>query len=161
LVNQLEPGQPNPILTSPRPTVSYVPGWASAPDIGRALLAMLRTVARQGIGRRCRGPVRGPSHRCQQRNQSHRRHCCVVSAQLARMVHQAVVLIIRRSWVRAPPAPPAVSPQFGLTANSQESDDNRLHGSALQAKDRHLGHYVSASRSATNNSRGAAHLSIS
>jgi hypothetical protein len=27
------------------PTVSYVPGWAQAPDIGRALLTTLRTVA--------------------------------------------------------------------------------------------------------------------
>ena len=28
------------------------------------------------------------------------------SVQLARLVHEAVLLIIRRSWVRAPPAPP-------------------------------------------------------
>jgi hypothetical protein len=31
----------------------------------------------------------------------------VVSVQLAHRLHAAVVLIIRRSWVRAPPAPPA------------------------------------------------------
>jgi hypothetical protein len=30
----------------------------------------------------------------------------VVSVQLVRTMHGAVVLIIRRSWVRAPPAPP-------------------------------------------------------
>ena len=28
------------------PRVSYVPGWAQAPNIGRALVTMLRTVAR-------------------------------------------------------------------------------------------------------------------
>ena len=32
----------------------------------------------------------------------------MVSVQLAHTTHAAVVLIIRRSWVRAPPAPPAV-----------------------------------------------------
>jgi hypothetical protein len=31
----------------------------------------------------------------------------VVSVQVVRMVHRAVLLMIRRSWVRAPPAPPA------------------------------------------------------
>jgi hypothetical protein len=31
-----------------------------------------------------------------------------MSVQLAHTMHGAVVLIIRRSWVRAPPAPPAV-----------------------------------------------------
>jgi hypothetical protein len=39
----------NPAVRTARarrdPTVSYVPGWAQAPDIGRALLTMLRTVA--------------------------------------------------------------------------------------------------------------------
>ena len=30
------------------------------------------------------------------------------SVQLARTVHRAILLIIRRSWVRAPPAPPAI-----------------------------------------------------
>ncbi len=80
-----------------------------APDIGRALLTMLRTVAGLGIGRRGRGPVRGPSHLCNQCAQGHRRHGSVVAVQLARMMHAAVLLIIRRSWVRAPPAPPAVS----------------------------------------------------
>ena len=39
----------NPAVRTARarrdPTVSYVSGWASAPDIGRALLTMLRTVA--------------------------------------------------------------------------------------------------------------------
>src|SRR5579859_5844449 len=56
-----------------------------------------------------RGPVRGPSHLCKQCNRGHQRHVSVVSVQLARTVHRAVLLIIRRSWVRAPPAPPAVS----------------------------------------------------
>jgi hypothetical protein len=32
----------------------------------------------------------------------------VVSVQLALVAHGAVLLIIRRSWVRAPPAPPAI-----------------------------------------------------
>ena len=32
----------------------------------------------------------------------------MVSVQLVRTMHGAVLLIIRRSWVRAPPAPPAV-----------------------------------------------------
>jgi len=53
-----------------------------------------------------RGPVRGPSHRCKQCNQGHLWHDSVVSVQLVRTMHGAVVLIIRRSWVRAPPAPP-------------------------------------------------------
>src|ERR1035438_2449802 len=53
-----------------------------------------------------RGPVRGPSHPCKRRNQGHRRHGFVSSVQLVCMVHEAVLLIIRRSWVRAPPAPP-------------------------------------------------------
>ena len=56
-----------------------------------------------------RGAVRGPSHPCKQCNQGHRRHGIVVSVQLARIVHWAVLLIIRRSWVRAPPAPPSLS----------------------------------------------------
>jgi hypothetical protein len=47
----------------------------------------------------------------------------VLSVQLGRMEHGAVVLIIRRSWVRAPPAPPAVlisvvgEPWTGLYTN--------------------------------------------
>jgi hypothetical protein len=55
-----------------------------------------------------RGPVRGPSHRCKQCNQGHRWHDSVVFVQQVRTVHGAGVLIIRRSWVRAPPAPPVV-----------------------------------------------------
>src|SRR5690348_17360564 len=39
----------NPAVRTARarrdPMVSYVPGWAQAPDVGRALLTMLRTVA--------------------------------------------------------------------------------------------------------------------
>ena len=52
-----------------------------------------------------RGPVRGPSHRCKQCNQGHLWHDSVVSVQLVRTMHGTVVLIIRRSWVRAPPPP--------------------------------------------------------
>ena len=33
----------------------------------------------------------------------------MVSVQLVRVLHRAVALIIRRSWVRAPPAPPAMA----------------------------------------------------
>ena len=47
---------------------------------------------------------------CKQCNQGHRWHDSVVSVQLVRTMHGAVVLIIRRSWVRAPPAPLAVLP---------------------------------------------------
>jgi hypothetical protein len=56
-----------------------------------------------------RGPVRGPSDLCNQCVQGHRRHGSVVSLQLARAMHEAILLIIRRSWVRAPPAPPNLS----------------------------------------------------
>jgi hypothetical protein len=42
-----------------------------------------------------RGPVRGPSHLREQCNKGHQRHGSVVSVQLARTVHEAVVLIIR------------------------------------------------------------------
>jgi mRNA interferase RelE/StbE len=53
-----------------------------------------------------RGPVRGPSHPCKRCNQGHQRRGSVVSVQVVRTMHKAVLLIIRRSWVRAPPAPP-------------------------------------------------------
>ena len=53
-----------------------------------------------------RGPVRGPSHLCRRCNQGYQRHYSVVSVQAARLERRAVLLIIRRSWVRAPPAPP-------------------------------------------------------
>jgi hypothetical protein len=45
---------------------------------------------------------------CQLCNQGHRRHGSVASVQAVRPMRRAVLLIIRRSWVRAPPAPPAV-----------------------------------------------------
>src|ERR1700722_5938928 len=61
-----------------------------------------------GHGRLGRGPVRGPSHPCIQCNEGHRWHGSVVSVQVERRESRAVVLIIRRSWVQAPPAPPAV-----------------------------------------------------
>ena len=68
-----------------------------APRSARGDLAMVK-----------RGPVRGPSHPCEQCNQGHRRHGSVISVQVAHPERCAVLLIIRRSWVRAPPAPPAV-----------------------------------------------------
>jgi hypothetical protein len=40
----------------------------------------------------------------------HQRHGSVLSVPVVCLVHVAVLLIIRRSWVRAPPAPPAVLP---------------------------------------------------
>src|SRR5207253_2510174 len=53
----------NPAMRTARarrdPAVSYVPGWAQAPDIGRALLTMLRTVA--GLRDRVPRPWTGPS----------------------------------------------------------------------------------------------------
>jgi hypothetical protein len=56
-----------------------------------------------------RGPVRGPSHPCKWCNLSYGRQDFAVSVQPGRTVHWAVLLIIRRSWVRAPPAPLLVS----------------------------------------------------
>ena len=50
-----------------------------------------------------RGPVRGPSHLCERCNQRHRWHGYVVPVQVARPERRAVLLIIRRSWVRARP----------------------------------------------------------
>src|SRR6516165_9191236 len=52
-----------------------------------------------------RGPVRGPSHPCKRCNQRHQCHDSVISVQAAHPERRAVLLIIRRSWVRAPPAP--------------------------------------------------------
>src|SRR6476646_11770115 len=79
-------------------------------DAGRAPPAMLRTVIRPGDqARRDRGPDRGPTHQIIPAPPVPSVRYPVSSVQLARMVHGAVVLIIRRSWVRAPPAPPAVS----------------------------------------------------
>src|ERR1051326_3770244 len=53
-----------------------------------------------------RGPVRGPRHSCKRCNYRCRRADVVVSVQLAHPERRAVLLISRRSWVRAPPAPP-------------------------------------------------------
>jgi hypothetical protein len=52
-----------------------------------------------------RGPVRGPGHPCKRCNQGNFRHRLVLSVQVVRVVQRAILLIIRRSWVRAPPAP--------------------------------------------------------
>ena len=49
--------------------------------------------------------VRGPSHRCKRCNQGHQRRDSGVSVQVVRTVHEARLLIIRRSWVRAPLVP--------------------------------------------------------
>ena len=48
---------------------------------------------------------RGPSHLCKRCNQGHRWHRSVVSVQAAHLERRAGLLIIRRSWVEAPPAP--------------------------------------------------------
>ena len=56
-----------------------------------------------------RGPVRGPGHQIIPVSRALLVRFPVLSVQLARMLHEAALLIIRRSWVRAPPAPPAVS----------------------------------------------------
>ena len=63
----------------------------------------------RGRGGRGRGTVRGTMRQIisAQRVPSVRRP--VLTVQLVRTVHGAVVLIIRRSWVRAPPAPPSLS----------------------------------------------------
>jgi hypothetical protein len=73
--------------------------------------------------------IRGPSYRCNQCSQGHWRRDSVVSVQLAHTMHAAVVLIIRRSWVRAPPAPPATR---GANSASQvcASKTSTLHRAA-------------------------------
>src|SRR5262249_1963155 len=77
---------------------------------GGTLLARLRAVAGRGRSTLCRGPVRGPSCRCTQCNQSHQRHGSVVSVQVVHTLYRVVLLITRRSWVRALPAPPRSFP---------------------------------------------------
>ena len=81
---------------------------------------------------RCRGPVRGPSHLCNQCAQGHRRHGFAVFVQLARTMYETVLLIIRRSWVRAPPAaplcetvalpPPSRSCRRGFVVSGEQED---------------------------------------
>jgi hypothetical protein len=61
-----------------------------------------RMTGRRGLGR---GPVRGPGHQIIPAPRVPSARLPVPSVQLARTVHEAVLLIIRRSWVRAPPAP--------------------------------------------------------
>jgi hypothetical protein len=51
----------------------------------------------------------------------------VVSVQVVRAMHRAVLLIIRRSWVRAPPAPPAVSPVASVEPWTDGSDSMYCH----------------------------------
>ena len=57
-----------------------------------------------------RGPVRGPGRPCKRCNQGHQRRGSMVSVQVAHSERRAVLLIIRRSWVRAPPAPLSLHP---------------------------------------------------
>ena len=80
-----------------------------------------------------RGPVRGPSYPCKGCNERYRRHGSVASVQLARRLQDAVLLIIRRSWVRAPPAPPAAwaSTPGGLT----DVDDGYCAAQVLAVSD--------------------------
>jgi len=59
-----------------------------------------------------RGPIRGPSHSCKRCNEGDRWHGSVVSVQVVHQLRRTGLLIIRRSWVRAPPAPPAISLEF-------------------------------------------------
>jgi len=47
--------------------------------------------------------------------------CSVPSVQLARVVHGGVLLIIRRSWVRAPPAPPVLAAVIRLRQSLSSS----------------------------------------
>jgi hypothetical protein len=53
----------------------------------------------------------------------------VPSVQRARVLHKAVLLIIRRSWVRAPPAPP---PRFPVRA-PLTCDDVMLKGASSRS----------------------------
>ena len=62
-------------------------------------------------------------------NQGFRRHGSLVSVQLMRMMHKAVLLIIRRSWVRAPPAPSS-----GLPAKAPLTCHNATVRGALRAR---------------------------
>ena len=64
-----------------------------------------RTTGRRDLWR---GPVRGPGHRIIPAPRVPSMQWPVLSVQLACAVSEAILLIIRRSWVRAPPTPPAV-----------------------------------------------------
>ena len=65
-----------------------------------------------------RGPVRGPGRPCKRCNQGHQRRGSMVSVQVVHSERRAMLLIIRRSWVRAPPAPPRYFPvQAPLTCD--------------------------------------------
>jgi hypothetical protein len=89
------------------------PAWhepaacAARLPIRPADLAMRANAPSLAQGARCsgRGPVRGPSHLCKRCNQGHRRHDSVVSVRVEHPERRAGLLIIRRSWVRAPTAP--------------------------------------------------------
>ena len=72
---------------------------------GSAHYARLRSWT---VARRSHGTVRGTTRRITPAQQVPSVRRPVQSVQLVRVMHGAVVLIIRRSWVRAPPAPPAV-----------------------------------------------------
>ena len=70
---------------------------------GSAHYARLRSWT---VARRSHGTVRGTTRRITPAQQVPSVRRPVQSVQLVRVMHGAVVLIIRRSWVRAPPAPP-------------------------------------------------------
>jgi len=69
---------------------------------GSAHYARLRSWT---VARRSHGTVRGTTRRITPAQQVPSVRRPVQSVQLVRVMHGAVVLIIRRSWVRAPPAP--------------------------------------------------------
>jgi hypothetical protein len=72
---------------------------------GSAHYARLRSWT---VARRSHGTVRGTTRRITPAQQVPSVRRPVQSVQLVRVMHGAVVLIIRRSWVRAPHAPPAI-----------------------------------------------------
>ena len=62
-----------------------------------------RAIGRRNLGR---GPVRGPGHQIIPARRVPSVRCSVPSAQLAPALRGSILLIIRRPWVRVPPAPP-------------------------------------------------------
>jgi hypothetical protein len=50
----------------------------------------------------------------------------VLSVQLARLLPEAVLLIIRRSWVRAPPAPPSLTWRYSPITGCRDDTPDRL-----------------------------------
>ena len=73
---------------------------------GSAHYARLRSWT---VARRSHGTVRGTTRRITPAQQVPSVRRPVLSVQLACVLHGAVVLIIRRSWVRSPAAPPSLT----------------------------------------------------